>query len=231
MPPPFFNKTSPGPFLMIHLTHVRHEYRSPEGREVVAVDDVSLEIKAKEFVALRGASGCGKSTLLLIAGGLLRPTSGDVTVSETQPYELSPDNRAEFRAGKVGFVFQQFHLVPYLSVWDNVLSPSIASGKKDRQRARDLVHEFGLEHRLHHTPSALSTGERQRTAMARALYNDPKVLLADEPTGNLDPENADIVLERLAAFAAAGGSVLMVSHDEHATGAAHRVIAMADGRL
>ncbi len=198
---------------------------------MTALEDVSLKIEAGQFVALRGPSGCGKSTLLLVAGALLRPTSGEVTVDGRQPYALSPDERAAFRAGEIGFVFQQFHLVPYLSVLDNVLSPSLASGRKNRQRARDLVAEFGLEHRLDHTPSALSTGERQRTAMARALYNAPKVLLADEPTGNLDPENADIVLKRLAAFAENGGAVLMVSHDDHATGMAHEVVAMKEGKI
>ena len=161
---------------MIKLSNITHRYRSPQGEDVIAVDDVSLNIEAGKFMALRGASGCGKSTLMLITGGLLRPTSGDVTVAETKPYSLSLDERASFRAHHVGFVFQQFHLVPYLDVLDNVMAPSLATGRKNRQRALDLVEEFGLEHRKHHTPGALSTGERQRTAMARALYNEPKVL-------------------------------------------------------
>lgn len=211
---------------MIQLDHVTHRYRSPTGGEVKVFEDMSLSIDAGEFVALRGPSGCGKTTLLLITGGLLRPSSGEVTVSSTRPYSLPPDERAAFRATSIGFVFQQFHLLPYLDVWDNVMAPSLASGLKNRQRARDLVHDFGLDHRLHHTPSALSTGERQRTALARALYNAPEVLLADEPTGNLDPENSEIVLERLAAFAATGGAVLMVSHDQQATGMAPREITM-----
>ena len=216
---------------MIQLDKITHRYSSPQGDELIAVNNVSLGIDAATFVALRGPSGCGKSTLMLITGGLLRPATGQVTVAGTQPYALSLDDRAHFRASHVGFVFQQFHLVPYLDVLDNIMAPGLASGRKHRQRALDLVHEFGLDERKHHTPNTLSTGERQRTAMARALYNEPKVILADEPTGNLDPENAEIVLQRLVDFANAGGAVLMVSHDDHATSFAHRVIRMAHGTL
>ncbi|MFT4637514.1 MAG: putative ABC transport system ATP-binding protein [Verrucomicrobiales bacterium] len=216
---------------MIQLGHIKHRYPSPQGEEVSAVDDVSLSIDAGKFVALRGPSGCGKSTLMLIAGGLLRPSSGEVTVAGMAPYKVSLDERASFRASSIGFVFQQFHLVPYLNVLDNVMAASLATGRKNRQRAMELIQEFGLEPRQHHTPGALSTGERQRTAMARALYNDPEVLLADEPTGNLDPENADIILKRLLAFADNGGAVLMVSHDDHATSFAHDIVRMSEGKL
>ena len=197
---------------MIRLDKVTHRYASPEGGEVTAVQDVGLSVEPGKFVALKGPSGCGKSTLLLIAGGLLRPTAGDVEIAGFEPYKLALDERAAFRANTVGFVFQQFHLVPYLDVLDNVLAPSLASGRKDRNRAEALVEQFGLTPRAHHTPSALSTGERQRVAMARALYNEPKVLLADEPTGNLDPKNGEIVLKQLVAFADQGGAVLMVTH-------------------
>lgn len=212
---------------MIQLDHVSHQYRSPEGPDVLAVDQTDLHVKAGEFLALRGPSGCGKTTLLLIAGGLLRPTSGEVTVAGKQPYHLSQEARAAFRAESIGFVFQQFHLVPYLDVLDNILAPSAASGTTDRQRAEALMREFGLEARAHHTPAALSTGERQRTAMARALYNNPQVLLADEPTGNLDPDNAAIILERLQAFAAKGGAVLMVTHEDQACRAADKTLTLS----
>jgi len=211
---------------MIRLDKVTHRYASPEGGEVTAVQDVSLSVEAGKFVALKGPSGCGKSTLLLIAGGLLRPTAGDVEIAGIEPYKLALDERAAFRANTVGFVFQQFHLVPYLDVLDNVLAPSLASGRKDRKRAEALVEQFGLTPRAHHTPSALSTGERQRVAMARALYNEPKVLLADEPTGNLDPENGEIVLKQLVAFADQGGAVLMVTHASDAGAVADDVITL-----
>lgn len=211
---------------MIRLEKITHRYSSPEGGGVVAVENVNLSVAEGKFVALKGPSGCGKSTLLLIAGGLLRPTSGDLEIAGVEPYKLALDERAAFRASTIGFVFQQFHLVPYLDVLDNVLAPSIASGRKDRKRAEALVEQFGLTPRAYHTPSALSTGERQRAAMARALYNKPKVLLADEPTGNLDPENADIVLKQLVAFADQGGAVLMVTHASDASAVADEIITL-----
>jgi ABC-type lipoprotein export system ATPase subunit len=170
--------------------------------------------------------------MLLLAGGLLTPESGSVQIGGEDPYVLTADARSKFRADNIGFVFQQFHLVPYLSVLDNVLAPSIATGSKDaEQRARELLDRFGLSHRLEHTPGELSSGERQRTALARALLNEPKVLLADEPTGNLDTENATEVLKHLREFAASGGAVLLVTHDAQAAAAADRIIHLRDGKL
>ena len=142
-------------------------------------------------MAVQGPSGCGKSTLLLLAGGLLAPESGSVQIAGEEPYSLTADAHSKFRTKNIGFIFQQFHLIPYLSVLDNVLAPSIATGSTgSEQRARELIDQFGLSHRLEHTPGELSSGERQHAALARALLNQPKVLLADEPTGNLDAENA-----------------------------------------
>ncbi|MGH7201694.1 MAG: ABC transporter ATP-binding protein, partial [Planctomycetaceae bacterium] len=196
------------------------------------VRNVSVSVNAGQFLAVQGPSGCGKTTLLLMAGGLLAPDAGTVLVGGTNPYELSPNRRATFRAEKIGFVFQQFHLVPYLSVFENVLAPSIALDRSNAPaRAKELVAHFGLEHRLHHVPGQLSTGERQRTALARALLNEPKLLLADEPTGNLDPDNATIVLEHMKEFARSGGAVLLVTHDERAVGFADEIVRMRDGQL
>ena len=216
--------------MLLELAHVIKVYT--EGRRTIrAVDDVSLTVDAGEFVSLVGPSGCGKTTLLLMAGGLLRPDAGAVTVAGTQPYELAPEQRARFRARHIGFVFQQFHLVPYLSVRENVLSPLLAwrSDNLDR-RADELLERFGLADRRDHRPSELSTGERQRTALARALLHRPHLVLADEPTGSLDPDNAALALTALRECAADGAGVLMVTHDRAAAAQAGRVIQLAAGR-
>ena len=217
--------------MLLELNNISKTYQSG-ANTVLAVDDVSLEIDAGEFVAVRGPSGCGKSTLLLVAGALLSPDAGVVAIDGQDPYALAPDERARFRGRTIGFVFQQFHLVPYLSVVDNILAPAMVTGLKDASvRAQELTERFSLGHRVNHVPSQLSTGERQRTALARALLNQPKLLLADEPTGNLDSENGQVVLEYLRQFASEGGAVLLVTHDDAAVAAADRAIDILDGRL
>ncbi len=217
--------------MLLELNNISKTYQSG-ANTVHAVDDVSLGIDAGEFVAVRGPSGCGKSTLLLVAGALLSPDAGAVAIDGQDPYALAPDERARFRGATVGFVFQQFHLVPYLSVVDNILAPAMVTGLKDAPaRAQELIEHFSLGHRVNHVPSQLSTGERQRTALARALLNQPKLLLADEPTGNLDSENGQVVLEYLRQFASEGGAVLLVTHDDAAVAAADRAIDILDGRL
>mgnify|MGYP003627769456 FL=1 len=217
--------------MLVEIQDARKTYQGASG-QVVAVDGLSLSLDAGNFVAVQGPSGCGKSTLLLLAGGLLAPESGSVQIAGENPYALSADARSKFRAENIGFVFQQFHLVPYLSVLDNVLAPSIATGAAGSdQRARELIDQFGLSHRLEHTPGELSSGERQRTALARAMLNQPKVLLADEPTGNLDAENTTEVLKHLREFASSGGVVLLVTHDVQAAAAADRVIHLRGGKI
>jgi ABC-type lipoprotein export system ATPase subunit len=210
---------------LLELAQIAKTYRAGQPGEVRALTGVDLTLAAGEFVAVQGPSGCGKTTLLLIAGGLLAPTSGRVRLNQEDPYALSADQRASFRAQHLGFVFQQFHLIPYLSVLDNVLAPALAAAVPDaRERAEELVARFGLHSRRGHVPGELSTGERQRTALARALLNRPRLLLADEPTGNLDRENAGVVLDHLAAFAREGGAVLLVSHDAQAVQHADRIV-------
>ena len=210
---------------LLELAQITKTYRAGQPGEVRALPGFSLSLAAGEFVAVQGPSGCGKTTLLLIAGGLLAPTEGRVLLNRQDPYALSADQRAGFRAAHLGFVFQQFHLVPYLSVLDNVLAPALAASVPDaRDRAEALVAHFGLHSRRLHVPGELSTGERQRTALARALLNRPKLLLADEPTGNLDRENAGIVLDHLVEFARTGGAVLLVSHEEQAIKHADRIV-------
>ena len=199
--------------------------------EVHAVRDVSLELAAGELVALRGPSGCGKSTLLMAAGGLLEPTSGSVEINGTDLYSLGQDGRAQFRAENIGFVFQQFHLIPYLDVRDNILAASLATARAEGERVDELLEIFGLQQRAHHVPAALSTGEKQRTAMARALLNNPKLILADEPTGNLDQGNAEALLEQLSGFSGKGGAVLLVTHDARVEDHAGRTIEISDGNL
>jgi len=215
----------------LQIRELSKSYPGPQGT-VRAVEGVSLTVGAGEFVAVEGPSGCGKTTLLLAAGGLLEPSRGHVLIDGQDLYALSTERRAQFRAANLGFVFQQFHLVPYLSVLDNVLAPTLAKPAPEaRPRARELLARFGLGDRADHVPAALSTGERQRTALARALLHCPKLLLADEPTGNLDPANAQVVLGYLAEFARDGGAVLLVTHDAAARALAHRTLKLRGGRL
>ncbi|MEX0718595.1 MAG: ABC transporter ATP-binding protein [Planctomycetaceae bacterium] len=217
--------------MLLSLTDVTKTYRDGP-REIRAVDRVSCALDAGEFVAVQGPSGCGKSTLLLMAGGLLTPDAGEVRVAGENPYAMPSEARARFRAERIGFVFQQFHLVPYLDVLGNVLAPAMAANVPEAEsRARELIAHFGLADRIHHVPGKLSTGERQRTALARALLNHPKLLLADEPTGNLDRENAVAVLGYLRDFAEQGGGVLLVTHDPRAAEVADRTLEIRDGRL
>jgi len=216
---------------LLEIEDLGKTYRGPEG-EIRALEGVSLEMRAGEFVAVQGPSGSGKTTLLLAAGGLLVPAGGRVVVAGQEMYALSPEKRARFRATTIGFVFQQFHLIPYLSVMDNVLAPSLAARVPDAAgRARELLAQFNLADRIHHVPGALSTGERQRTALARALLNRPGLLLADEPTGNLDEDNSDVVLGCLKEFAEAGGAVLLVTHDSRAASYAQRVLRLEGGKM
>lgn len=216
---------------ILELRDIQKHFRRPDG-VVRAMDGVSLRIGAGEFVAVQGPSGSGKTTLLMAAGVLMQPDSGAVIVAGKEPYKLSAEQRAGFRAAHIGFVFQQFHLVHYLNVLDNVLTAALALPADDAEkRARELIERFGLASRVGHVPSELSTGERQRVALARALLNNPKLLLADEPTGNLDEVNGRLVLDCLAAFAREGGAVLLVTHDPKAAGFSHRVLRMESGRL
>lgn len=216
---------------MLTLNTVSKSFAGPEG-QVEALKTVSLSIAPGELVAIRGPSGCGKTTLLLAAGGLLKPSSGTVTIGEQDVYALGSNQRSIFRGKTVGFVFQQFHLIPYLTVLDNVLAPAITSKRPDaKARANELIRKFKLEHRTNHVPSQLSAGECQRTALARALLNEPKLILADEPTGNLDEENGDLVLTYLSEFAKQGGSVLVGTHDPKVQNYADRLLDFHYGEL
>ncbi|MCA9121969.1 MAG: ABC transporter ATP-binding protein [Planctomycetaceae bacterium] len=216
---------------MIELSGVSKVYRTAHG-EVRALDDVTLSIREGEFVALKGHSGSGKSTLLALMGGLALPNEGSVSVAGCDVEKLSSSERARFREDNVGFVFQMFHLLPYLSVLDNVLVAAPASGRSaSRETAKQLLSDFGMAARITHRPSQLSAGERQRVAMARALLNRPKLLLADEPTGNLDENNAEAVLDYLTSFHKAGGTIVLATHDERAAERADRIIELSSGKV
>jgi len=208
---------------MVQLERVVKTY--PKGNfRVTALPPIDLTVRAGEFVALQGPSGSGKTTCLLIAGGLLRPDSGKVLIDGHDLYALTRNQLAAFRSQSIGFVFQQYHLIPYLTVLENILAPVAAQGRgTDPKRGRALAEQFGLDHRLEHTPGELSAGEKQRTALARALLFGPKLVLADEITGNLDYENAEIVLGYLREYVRTGGSVLLVTHDREVAGQADRV--------
>lgn len=217
---------------MIRLDHITRSFNGPKGK-VIALNDVSMSLAPGELLAVRGPSGCGKSTLLLTAAGMLKPESGEVLYQEKDnPYDLTPDERSKLRAELIGFVFQQYHLIPYLTVKENIIMPSLIAAVDDPDAlAHELISKFGLEARTDHIPNQLSTGERQRTALARALFNNPKVIMADEPTGNLDDDNADIVLNHLRSYVEEGGSVLLVTHSARAADHATRTLNMKDGSI
>jgi putative ABC transport system ATP-binding protein len=216
---------------MLRFNNVSKVYHTRKG-DVHSLQDLTLEVKTGEFLVIRGPSGCGKTTLLLTGGGMLHPSAGTVKLDGEDLYQLNAQQRAAVRAESVGFVFQMFHLVPYLNVLENVLLARIGSRPRAvRERAQQLLVRLGLEHRTAHTPASLSTGERQRTAVARALLNEPKVILADEPTGNLDPENGRQVFDHLKQFQRAGGTVIVVTHGDGADTYADRIFQMTTGRI
>jgi ABC-type lipoprotein export system ATPase subunit len=216
---------------MLILENLAKVY-STRAREVKALDGVSLKIDKGEFVAVCGPSGSGKTTLLMMIAAMLRPSGGTVRFEDRDVYEMTGPARARFRAQKIGFVFQMFHLVPYLNVLENVLLAAAVVRRRDgKTQAAELLQRFGLQHRLGHRPSELSAGEKQRTAIARALLNQPKLILADEPTGNLDPENARCVLQHLQDFQKGGGTVIVATHGPAAREFATRTINLREGRL
>jgi ABC-type lipoprotein export system ATPase subunit len=215
---------------MIRCQQLSKTYRTTNGT-LSALSDVNLEIREHEFVVLRGPSGCGKTTLLLVLGGMLRPTSGLVRFQDRDLYSLSVAERARLRAREIGFVFQMFHLVPYLTVEENARLAGGAPGPDAPQRVRQMLEQVGLGPRRTHRPSELSAGERQRAALARALTHRPHLVLADEPTGNLDPDNAAAVFDQLARYHREGGTVFVVTHGPIADSLATRCLELRAGRL
>lgn len=209
------------------------------GRQTVPVlTDVSLDVRKGETLCIRGASGAGKSTLLHILGGLERPTAGTVSCRGANLYQLNERRRAAFRGEQLGFVFQSYHLLPELDVLENVVLPglsrwgSLAGRGELLARARDLLARVGLEHRLEHRPMELSGGEQQRAALARALMNQPELLLADEPTGNLDSHTGEQVLHHLFELVRElGHTLVMVTHNDEVASRCDRSLHLEDGHL
>jgi putative ABC transport system ATP-binding protein len=201
---------------------------------VVALDNATLDIPEGDFVSLIGPSGSGKSTLLVMLGGMLSPTSGRVLLKDESLYDLDADGRARLRKANIGFVFQTFNLISYLSALENVQIPLYLSGHGDveqHERATELLERVGLGDRLDHKPSELSVGQQQRVALARMLANDPVVILADEPTGNLDPETSDQIIGFFEQFNDEGRTVVMVTHHPEAAERAKRVLKLRDGKV
>lgn len=215
---------------IIELRSVSRQYESGEGT-VYALRDVSLTVPQGQFVALVGSSGSGKSTLLGLVSGIDRPTAGEVWVAGRRIDGLSENQLARWRRGTLGIVFQFFQLLPTLTALENVMLPMSLAGRIDESRARALLGEVGLARRASHLPTALSGGEQQRVAIARALANDPPLLLADEPTGNLDERTGRGIMELLASLPSQGKTVLLVTHDPALAALADRVIHMANGEI
>jgi putative ABC transport system ATP-binding protein len=215
------------------MENVTKSYKH-RGQPVTALDGATAEIPRGDFVAVVGPSGSGKSTLLLMLGGMLSPSSGRVLLEGQSLYDLSADGRARLRKKKVGFVFQTFNLVPYLTAIENVQVPLYLAGvdqKAHEERAASLLERVGLADRMQHKPCELSVGQQQRVALARMLANDPAVILADEPTGNLDPDTSRQVIGFFEEFNGEGRTIVMVTHDPRAAERAKRVLRLTGGAI
>ncbi len=218
---------------IIHLESIVKNYRV--GSQVVrALRSVSIDIYKGEYVAIMGASGSGKSTLMNIIGCLDTPTSGNYILNGTDVSRLSDDRLAEIRNSEIGFVFQVFNLLPRSTALENVMLPLVYSGvrKNERKkRAEEKLVNVGLEDRMEHRPNELSGGQRQRVAIARALINNPSILLADEPTGNLDSKISEEIMRLFAEIHRNGNTLVMVTHEEDIARHAHRIIKLKDGEV
>lgn len=217
---------------MIELKNVTKVVRSGT-EDLTILDDVSVEIPDGEFVAVTGASGSGKSTLLGLIAGLDAPTGGAIRIDGDTINEMSEDRLAQIRSEKIGFIFQSFHLIPSLTAFENILIPMEILGIKDaKERARNLLESVELINRGHHYPTELSGGEQQRIAIARAFANQPKILLADEPTGNLDSRNGSHIFDLMTELHSQNNvTLVLVTHDNFLAERAERRIVLKDGRV
>ena len=217
---------------MIKITALEKIYRTDEV-ETIALNKLSMEIKKGEFVAVMGPSGCGKSTLLNILGLLDDPDAGSFIFNDTEIAKFNERKRADLRKHNIGFVFQSFNLIDELTVFENVELPLIYLGVKSderKKRVEAVLDKMQIMHRRNHYPQQLSGGQQQRVAVARAVVNNPKLILADEPTGNLDSKNGNEVMELLTNMNEQGTTIIMVTHSEHDARYSHRIIRMLDGQ-
>ncbi len=224
-----FNKSQ----VVIHLENISKVFMTDE-LETHALSDVSLDIEDGEFVAINGPSGCGKSTLLSILGLLDKPSSGNYLLGGREVANLTQADMAKIRNREVGFIFQSFNLIGDLSVYENVELPLTYRGMKSSHRqklAEEALKKVGMAHRMNHLPSQLSGGQQQRVAVARALAGKPQILLADEPTGNLDSKNGEAVMELLKELNEEGATICMVTHDDRYSNFSSKTVHLFDGKV
>ena len=218
---------------MIQIEKLSKIFRTEEV-ETIALNQVSLEVKDGEFVAIMGPSGCGKSTLLNILGLLDNPTEGDYYLAGQEVGHLREKERTQVRKGTIGFVFQSFNLIDELNVFENIELPLTylkVKAAERKEKVREIMKRMDISHRANHFPQQLSGGQQQRVAIARAVVCNPKLILADEPTGNLDSKNGSEVMQLLMQLNNEGTTIVMVTHSRHDAGIAHRVINLFDGTI
>ncbi|WP_116631326.1 ABC transporter ATP-binding protein [Pasteurella langaaensis] len=215
--------------MMKYVIETQHLYK--KFGNVTALDDINIRIQEQEFVAIMGASGSGKTTLMNILTGLDTATEGKVILDGVDAAQLDEVGRQRFRAEKIGLVFQQFHLIPYLTALENVMLAQHYHSVIDEKAAKAVLEQVGLAHRIHHRPNQLSGGEQQRVCIARALVNQPPVIFADEPTGNLDEQNEHLVLELLKNLNAQGRTIVMVTHNPELGALTDRTIYLHHGKF
>lgn len=218
---------------MIELKSVSKVFQTKD-IETRALDDICLKINSSEFVSIMGPSGCGKSTLLNLIGLLDQSTAGTILIHDTDVSRMSDREAARFRNKSLGFVFQNFHLVPSLNVMDNVELPLLygrVAAVERKERVKEVLNMVGLSHRMKHFPSQLSGGQCQRVAIARAIVGHPEIILADEPTGNLDSRMGEEIMDILLELNELGVTVVMVTHDEHIASKTGRIVRLLDGKL
>ncbi len=218
---------------LIEMNSICKSYRNI-GFETRVLEDVTLHIKEGDYVSIMGPSGAGKSTLMAIMGCLSQPTSGEYILDGEEVGQLNDRKLSRVRNEKIGFVFQAFHLLPGVTALENVILPLVYAKRPPsniKERARELLAKVGMEHRLHHTPGQLSGGEQQRVTIARSLINDPRIILADEPTGNLDSKNGIEIMKTFDNLIKEGKTIVLITHDLEVAKHAGRIVSIRDGQI